>query len=186
MIVVLAWSVVSSGAATVWFSACWKIGRNLCAVGCCVRELVRQKARFDVDDLPPFVFAADELVPLDEEPDAVVPGCCVPPPPLPAFAPEEEFAPLLLPEGCVCDDDPFVVLAAVFEVLPLLLSPFPLELWLLLPPEPAARLCGGGRRRIRRGGDITVSGARHPGIEQGRERLRADVLILRGCRGRRR
>jgi hypothetical protein len=149
-------------------------------------ELVRQKARFDVDDLPPFVFAADELVPLGEEPDAVVPGCCVPPPPLPAFAPEEEFAPLLLPEGCVCGDDPFVVLAAVFEVLPLLLSPFPLELWLLLPPEPAARLCGGGRRRIRRGGDITVSGARHPGIEQGRERLRADILILRGCRGRRR
>jgi hypothetical protein len=95
-----------------------------------------------VDGLPPFVFAADELVPLDDEPDAAAPACCAPPPLL-AFAPEEEFALLVFPDGCVCGDDPFVVLVAVLEVLPLLLSPFPLELWLLLPPEPAAGLCGG-------------------------------------------
>jgi len=79
---------------------------------------------------------------LDEEPDAAVPGCCAPLP-LPAFAPEEEFALLVFPEGCVGGDDPFVVLVAALEVLPLLLSVFPLELWLLLPPEPAAALCGG-------------------------------------------
>ena len=111
-------------------------------VGGAVVVAVFDVAGAGVDGLPPFVFAADELVPLDEEPDAAVPGCCAPLP-LPAFAPEEEFALLVFPEGCVGGDDPFVVLVAALEVLPLLVSPFPLELWLPLPPEPAAALCGG-------------------------------------------
>ena len=110
-----------------------------------------------VDGLPPFVFAADELVPLDGEPGAVVPGCCVPPP-LPAFAPEEEFALLVVPEGCVAGDDPLVVLVAAFEVLPLLLSPFPLELWLLLPPVPAAGLCGGAGGGFGAAGTLLLAG----------------------------
>lgn len=111
-------------------------------VGGAVVVAVFDVAGAGVDGLPPFVFAADELVPLDEEPDAAVPGCCAPLP-LPAFAPEEEFALLVFPEGCVGGDDPFVVLVAALEVLPLLVSPFPLELWLPLPLEPAAGLCGG-------------------------------------------
>ena len=139
----------------------------------------------DVDGLSPLVFAADELVPLDEEPVAAAPGCCVPLP-LPAFAPEEEFALLVFPGGCVGGDDPFVVLMAALDVPPLLLSPFPPELWLLSPLETAAGLCGGAGGGTRRDRNIIGSGAHHPGIEQGRERLRADILILRGCRGRRR
>jgi hypothetical protein len=113
-----------------------------------------------VDGLPPFVFAADELVPLDEGPVAAVPGCCAPLP-LPAFAPEEEFALLVFPEGCVCGDDPFVAFVAALEVLPLLpllLSPFPLELWLLLPPEPAAALCGGAGGGSGAAGTLLLAG----------------------------
>lgn len=110
-----------------------------------------------VDDLSPLVFAADELVPLDGEPGAVVPGCCALLP-LPVFAPEEAFAPLVLAEGCVGGDDPFGALAAVFEVLPLLVSPFPLELWLLLPPEPAAGLCGGAGGGFGAAGTLLLAG----------------------------
>jgi hypothetical protein len=126
-------------------------------VGGAVVVAVFDVAGAGVDGLPPFVFAADELVPLDEEPDAAVPGCCAPLP-LPAFAPEEEFALLVFPEGCVCGDDPFVVLVAALEVLPLLLSVFPLELWLLLPPEPAAALCGGAGGGFGAAGTLLLAG----------------------------
>ncbi|MGA7430150.1 MAG: hypothetical protein WBD33_01100 [Xanthobacteraceae bacterium] len=111
----------------------------------------------DVDGLSPLVFAADELVPLDEEPVAAAPGCCVPLP-LPAFAPEEEFALLVFPGGCVGGDDPFVVLMAALDVPPLLLSPFPPELWLLSPLETAAGLCGGAGGGLGATGTLLVVG----------------------------
>ena len=98
----------------------------------------------------------------------------------------EEFVPLVFAVGCC---GPVVVLVAELELLPLL-SPFvlvsPLPPWLVLPAEllDGAGVCCGAGGGLAGGRDISRAG--YAGVQQGRERLRVDVLALCGrLRGRR-